>query len=86
MALIFININTNVIRQTVVEPDMLGRVIGSARMLAYTSLPLGCILAGWLAEWWGVIPVIYLALGIRIVLIALASFSPLRGYKLNSKR
>jgi hypothetical protein len=44
------------------------------------------ILASWLAEWWGVIPVIYLPAGIRIVLIALASFSPLRGYKLNSKR
>ena len=86
MALIYININTNVIRQTVVDPEMLGRVIGSARMLAYTSLPLGCILAGWFAEWWGVIPVIYLALAIRVVLIGLAYFSPLRGYKLNTKR
>ncbi len=82
LALIHININTNVIRQTVVAPDMLGRVIGSARMLAYTSIPLGAVGAGWLAEVWGVLPVFGIALGLRLLIIALAFFSPLRGYRL----
>ncbi len=83
LALIHININTNVIRQTVVTRDMLGRVIGSARMLAYTSLPLGSLGAGLLAEWWGVHPVFYLAIAARLGLIVLAYFSPLRGYRLS---
>ncbi len=85
LALILINTNTTVIRQTTVPAQMLGRVIGSARMLAYISLPIGALVSGWLAEMWSPSGVFWLAAGIRLGLAGLTLFSPLRGYRLASK-
>ncbi|HEX2911639.1 MAG TPA: MFS transporter [Chloroflexia bacterium] len=80
LALILINTNTNVIRQTLVPPEMMGRVTGAASTLARFSLPLGYFGAGLLAEIKGVENVLLIGLGLRLVLIGVAGFSPLRNF------
>ncbi|WP_456844579.1 MFS transporter [Cellulomonas sp. P5_C6] len=53
----FLNTIGNVIsqsmRQRMVAPGMLGRVGGASRTLAYGLMPVGAVLAGFVAEQWG---------------------------------
>ena len=65
------NINTGSLRQAIVPDHMLGRIITIARVLAWSSTPLGAFLGGLAIEWTGDVALIYGATGVLSFLIAL---------------
>lgn len=71
------NINVNSLRQAIVPGHLLGRVISTARVLAFSTAPLGALLGGALVDRAGVV-VVYAGIGALRVLIPLGfALSPL---------
>ncbi len=68
------NINTSSLRQAIVPNHMLGRVISIAGVLAWSAIPLGTLLGGWLIERTGDVALVFGAIGVLVFLIPL-SFS-----------
>lgn len=72
------NINTHSLRQTFVPNEMLGRVMGVAGFLAFSIMPLGALLGGYLASRPNGITLVYLFAGVpQIVGALLALLTPL---------
>jgi MFS family permease len=73
------NINTASLRQSIVPNYLLGRVMSVAGVLAFSAIPLGTLLGGWLIEATGNIRLVYALIGISNALIAAGFFvlSPL---------
>ncbi|MFA1537835.1 MFS transporter [Actinomadura monticuli] len=46
-------VNSRIIGQTLVSPDMMGRYSAAARLFGWGAIPLGTALAGVLAQWFG---------------------------------
>ncbi len=67
----FLNINTNSLRQTIVPNHMLGRVMSIAGVVAWSSNPLGAYLGGLVIEWTGNVVLVYAVIGMLGVLIPL---------------
>jgi MFS family permease len=67
---IFFNINTISLRQEIVPSHMLGRVVSIAGVLAWSAIPLGTLLGGWLIEATGAVAAVYAGIGVLTFLIA----------------
>ncbi|HEV2360402.1 MAG TPA: MFS transporter, partial [Acidimicrobiales bacterium] len=75
---VLFNINTSSLRQSVVPNEMLGRVLTSARVLAWCAIPLGSVVGGLLVAATHSVSLVYATLGILTSVIAAAFvFSPL---------
>ena len=72
------NISTASLRQRIVPNHLLGRVMSIAGVLAFTAIPLGALLGGWMIETSGNIALVYAGIGALSCLIAVGfAFSPL---------
>ncbi len=75
---ILFNINTSSLRQAIVPNNMLGRVMSIAGVLAWSAIPLGSLLGGFLINWTHNIALVYSGIGVLTFLIAFSfSFTPL---------
>jgi MFS family permease len=75
---ILFNINTSSLRQAIVPNHLLGRVISIASVLAWSAIPLGSLLGGWLIERTGDVALVFGAIGVLVFLIPLGfSFTAL---------
>jgi MFS family permease len=68
---ILFNINTSSLRQAIVPNHMLGRVISIAGVLAWSAIPLGTLLGGYLIERTGDVALVYGGFGVFVFLIPL---------------
>jgi MFS family permease len=67
---LFFNINTISLRQEIVPSHMLGRVVSIAGVLAWSAIPVGTLLGGWLIEATGDVAAVYAGIGVLTFLIA----------------
>lgn len=75
---ILFNINTGSLRQAIVPNQMLGRVLSIASVLAWSAIPLGSLLGGYLINLTGNVVLIYSGIGILTTLIPICfAFTPL---------
>ena len=73
---LLLNINTGALRQAIVPPQLLGRVVSVAQVLAWSAIPLGAI-AGAAAINATSVTAVYATIGVLTACIALAfAFSP----------
>jgi MFS family permease len=74
---ILFNINTGSLRQQIVPNELLGRVISIAGVLAWSAIPLGTLAGGYLIERTGKVALVYGAIGVLVIAVALLfSMSP----------
>ncbi len=66
---LLLNINTGALRQAIVPPQLFGRVVSVAQVLAWSAIPLGAVAGAAAIGAAGVVPV-YAAMGILAALIA----------------
>ncbi len=66
---LLLNINTGALRQAIVPPQLFGRVVSVAQVLAWSVIPLGAVAGAAAIGAAGVVPV-YAAMGILAALIA----------------
>ena len=66
------NINTGSLRQAIAPNHMLGRIIMSARVLAWSVIPIGTGLGGFVVEKTGRVDLLYLVIGLLVVIIPTA--------------
>ncbi len=69
---LFFNINTTSLRQAIVPPHMLGRVVSVASVLAWSAIPLGTLIGGWAIEATGDVGLVYGVIGGLVFAIAFA--------------
>lgn len=75
---ILFNINTGSLRQAIVPNQLLGRVISIASVLAWSAIPLGSLLGGWIINQTGNVALVYGGIGVLVILIPLGfAFTPL---------
>ena len=76
---VFFNINTGSLRQAIVPNHLLGRIISIAGVLAWSAIPLGGLLGGFVVEWTGNVALVYAFIGVFLSAIAVwfFFFSPL---------
>jgi MFS family permease len=73
---LLLNINTGALRQAIVPPQLFGRVVSVAQVLAWSAIPLGSI-AGAAAIAASSVTTVYALIGVLSAAIALAfAFSP----------
>jgi hypothetical protein len=65
------NINTTSLRQEIVPNHLLGRVMSIAGVLAWSAIPLGTLLGGWLIQETGNVVLVFAASGAVTALIPL---------------
>ncbi len=74
---ILFNINTGSLRQQIVPNEMLGRVISIAGVLAWSAIPLGTLVGGYVIERTGDVALVYGVIGGLVIAVALLfSMSP----------
>ena len=73
------NINTGSLRQQIVPNHMLGRIMSIAGVLAWSAIPLGSILGGFLIRWTHNVALVFAGIGVIVAAAALSFwiFSPL---------
>jgi MFS family permease len=72
-----LNINTVALRQAIVPPQLFGRIISVAQVLAWSAIPLGSLAGAAAINLSGSVASVYAAVGILTAVIALAfAFSP----------
>lgn len=72
------NIQTGSLRQQIVPNHMLGRVVTIAGVLAWSAIPLGSLLGGFLIQASHNVDQVYVGIGVLMILIPLAfAFTPL---------
>ncbi|GAC1400203.1 MAG: MFS transporter [Ktedonobacteraceae bacterium] len=69
---ILFNINTGSLRQAIVPNYLLGRVMSIAGVLAWSAIPLGSLLGGFIINWTRNVSLVYSAIGVLLFLIPLA--------------
>ena len=69
---LFFNINTISVRQQIVPGHMLGRVVSIAGVLAWSAIPAGTLIGGWVIEATDDIVAVYAGIGVLVFSIALA--------------
>jgi len=67
---ILFNINTGSLRQAIVPNHMLGRVISIASVLAWSAIPLGSLLGGFVVSWTHNVALIFSITGVLTFLIS----------------
>jgi MFS family permease len=79
--LAFVSVAYNVsqlsLRQLACPPELLGRMNASIRTIVFGTPPLGALAGGLLAEWWGFVPVLWLAVGVMAAAAVPVVCSPL---------
>ncbi len=74
---VLFNINVDSLRQAIVPNHLLGRVVSTARVLAWSATPFGALLGGYLVERTS-ITLVYVLVGVlRFLIPAVFVFSPL---------
>ncbi|HEV2404275.1 MAG TPA: MFS transporter [Ktedonobacterales bacterium] len=68
---ILFNINTGSLRQTIVPSHLLGRVLSIASVLAWSAIPLGALLGGYLIQATHNVALVYFAIGTLTFLVPL---------------
>lgn len=81
-AVIVYNIAQVSFRQRLCPPALLGRMNASVRFIVWGPLPLGGLLGGWLGTHLGVMPTLWVAVGIGVVATLPVVLSPL--YRMRS--
>jgi MFS family permease len=75
---ILFNINTGSLRQAIVPNQLLGRVLSIAGVLAWSAIPLGALLGGFLISQTNNVALIYGIIGVLVMLIPFCfAFTPL---------
>src|SRR5205085_5264642 len=67
---ILFNINTGSLRQAIVPNDMLSRVMSIAGVLAWSAIPAGALVGGWVISSTGNVALVYGVIGIVTICIA----------------
>jgi MFS family permease len=67
---ILFNINTGALRQAIVPNQLLSRVMSIASVLAWSAIPAGALVAGWVVSATGNVAAVYGVIGILIICIA----------------
>ena len=67
---ILFNINTGALRQAIVPNHLLSRVMSIASVLAWSAIPAGALVAGWVVSATGNVAAVYGVIGILIICIA----------------
>ena len=67
---ILFNINTGSLRQAIVPNNLLSRVLSIAGVLAWSAIPAGALLGGWIIKLTGNVAAVYGAIGILTICIA----------------
>jgi MFS family permease len=67
---ILFNINTGALRQAIVPNHLLSRVMSIASVLAWSAIPAGALVAGWVTSETGNVAAVYGVIGILIICIA----------------
>jgi MFS family permease len=67
---ILFNINTGSLRQAIVPNNMLSRVLSIAGVLAWSAIPAGALLGGWVINLTGNVAAVYGAIGMLTICIA----------------
>ena len=68
-SVLLFNVNTGSLRQAITPNHMLGRVMTSARVLAWSVIPIGTSLTGLIVEKTGRIDLVYLGIGVIVIVI-----------------
>ena len=68
---IFFNINTTSLRQRITPPDMLGRIMSIASVLAWSAIPLGTLAGGALVSAGVDVGALYLWIGVVVTIVPL---------------
>ena len=76
---LLLNINTGALRQAIVPPNLFGRVISIAGVLAWSAIPLGAMTGAAVIEATDDVAAVYVGMGLLTAAIAAAFwFSPIR--------
>ena len=67
---ILFNINTGALRQAIVPNNLLSRVLSIASVLAWSAIPAGALLGGWVISVTGNVALVYGLIGILTICIA----------------
>jgi hypothetical protein len=67
---ILFNINTGSLRQAIVPNQLLGRVLSIAGVLAWSAIPAGALVGGWVISVTGNVALVYGVIGIITICIA----------------
>jgi MFS family permease len=67
---ILFNINTGSLRQAIVPNNLLSRVLSIAGVLAWSAIPAGALVGGWVISVTGNVAAVYGAIGILTICIA----------------
>jgi len=67
---ILFNINTGSLRQAIVPNHLLSRVLSIAGVLAWSAIPAGALLGGWIVSLTDDVAALYAGIGILTILIA----------------
>jgi hypothetical protein len=67
---ILFNINTGSLRQAIVPNQMLSRVLSIAGVLAWSAIPAGALVGGWVVSATGNVALVYGVIGILTIGIA----------------
>ncbi|GEL96514.1 MFS transporter [Cellulomonas terrae] len=76
-AVIVYNVAQVSFRQRVCPPPLLGRMNASVRFIVWGSMPIGGLLGGWLGTSFGVLPTLWVSVGITALAALPVVFSPL---------
>jgi MFS family permease len=67
---ILFNINTGALRQAIVPNQLLSRVMSIASVIAWSAIPAGALIGGWVVSATGNVAAVYGVIGILIICIA----------------
>jgi MFS family permease len=76
-AVVAYNITQVSFRQRLCPPQLLGRMNASVRFIVFGTQPLGALLGGALGSWLGVVPTLWIAVGVAGLAAVPVLFSPL---------
>jgi len=67
---ILFNINTGSLRQAIVPNHLLSRILSIAGVLAWSAIPAGALVGGWVVNATGKVQLVYAAIGVLVIAIA----------------
>ena len=67
---ILFNINTGSLRQAIVPNHMLSRILSIAGVLAWSAIPAGALVGGWVIKTTGNVQAVYAGIGVLVIAIA----------------
>ncbi|HWS58751.1 MAG TPA: MFS transporter, partial [Actinotalea sp.] len=80
-AVVVYNVAQVSFRQRLCPPPLLGRMNASVRFIVWGTVPLGALLGGWLGTHLGVLPTLWVGVGITALATLPVVLSPLRGLR-----